>query len=217
VALGSRQTGVAGFTKRCLDATLAIVMLIVAAPVMLVCAALIRATSRGPALFRQTRVGIDGRLFEIYKFRTMYVDNDDAIHRELCRRQLLGEIDEAETTDGSFKLENDPRITPVGRWLRALSLDELPQFFNVLRGEMSLVGPRPALPWEVDLYQPRHHHRLAVLPGITGLWQVSGRNQLSMLEMLDLDLEYVERWSLRRDLVILAKTPLVLVRGDGAR
>jgi lipopolysaccharide/colanic/teichoic acid biosynthesis glycosyltransferase len=217
VTSGSPQTGVAGFAKRCLDATMATVLLLINAPIMLACAALIAATSRGPALFRQTRVGIDGRLFEIHKFRTMYVDNDDAMHRELCRRQLLGEIDEAGTADGSFKLENDPRITPVGRWLRAFSLDELPQFFNVLRGEMSLVGPRPALPWEADLYQPRHRRRLAVLPGITGLWQVSGRNRLSMLEMLDLDVEYVERWSLRRDLVILAKTPLVLIRGDGAR
>jgi lipopolysaccharide/colanic/teichoic acid biosynthesis glycosyltransferase len=202
--------------KRIIDVLASVTALTVASPIMLVLALLIRATSPGPALFRQERVGVAGKPFTAFKFRTMVVDNDDSAHRELCTRQLLGESD-AETSDGVYKLETDPRITRVGVWLRRLSLDELPQLINVLRGEMSLVGPRPGLQWEVDLYRPEHLRRLAVRPGITGLWQVSGRNRLSMLEMLDLDVRYVEEWSPGLDLRIIATTPAVLLRGDGAR
>jgi len=202
--------------KRGVDLVLSALALTVLAPVLVIIAVLVRMTSKGPAFFRQERVGLDGRHFTVFKFRTMYLDNDDTLHRELCTRQLLGE-EEAETSDGMFKLEDDPRVTAVGDWLRRVSLDELPQLINVLKGEMSLVGPRPGLQWEVDLYRQEHLRRLAVRPGITGLWQVSGRNRLSMLEMLDLDVRYVEEWAPWLDIRIIAMTPVVLLRGDGAR
>lgn len=208
--------GVTSLLKRGLDVILSAAALLVLSPLLLILAAAVRATSPGPALFRQERVGLHGQPFVALKLRTMVVDNDDTAHRELCTRQLLGE-DDAATSDGAFKLEEDPRITPLGSWLRRLSLDELPQLINVARGEMSLVGPRPGLQWEVDLYRPEHLRRLAVRPGITGLWQVSGRNQLNMLEMLDLDVRYVEEWTPALDLRIIAMTPIVLFRGDGAR
>lgn len=203
-------------TKRMLDLLIAAMTLLILSPLFVLGSALIRATSRGPALFRQQRVGLDGRPFTIFKFRTMYVDNDDSAHREIVTAQLRG-ASTASTSDGVFKLENDPRVTRVGSWLRRLSLDELPQLINVLRGEMSIVGPRPALQMEVDLYSPEHKRRLAVRPGLTGLWQVSGRNRLSMLEMLDLDVRYVDEWSPGLDLRIISATPGVLIRGDGAR
>jgi lipopolysaccharide/colanic/teichoic acid biosynthesis glycosyltransferase len=147
------------------------------------------------------------------KFRSMYVDCDDAPHREYNRRELAGE-DPRAGDDGVYKVADDPRITAVGRLLRTTSLDELPQLINVLKGEMALVGPRPALDWEVALYRPHHHDRFLVKPGITGLWQVSGRNRLSMPEALDLDVAYVRRRSVGLDLRILARTvPTVLRPG----
>lgn len=203
-------------TKRMMDVAIATAALIILAPLFVLAPALIRATSRGPAFFRQERVGLGGGMFTILKFRTMLIDNDDSAHREIVIAQLTGAT-EAGTSDGVFKLENDPRVTTFGGWLRRLSLDEVPQLINVLRGEMSIVGPRPALQMEVDLYSPKHMRRLAVRPGITGLWQVSGRNRLSMLEMLDLDVRYVETWRPGLDLKILAATPGALLRGDGAR
>jgi len=207
---------VASPIKRIVDVAIAGGLLVLLSPLLLLASCLVRITSRGPALFRQARIGKDGRPFVILKLRTMVVDNDDSAHRELNTRELLGANDPA-TSDGIFKLEADPRITPLGHWLRRLSLDELPQLINVVRGEMSIVGPRPALQWEMDLFQRRHLRRLAVRPGITGLWQVSGRNQISMLEMLDFDVRYVEEWSLGLDFRIIAMTPGVLMRGDGAR
>ena len=207
---------VGSWTKRMTDVAIATVALVILAPLFVLGSALIRATSRGPALFRQERVGLGGGLFTILKFRTMQVDNDDSAHREIVTAQLVGAT-AAGTSDGVFKLENDPRVTAVGAWLRRLSLDELPQLINVLRGEMSIVGPRPALQMEVDLYRPRHVRRLDVKPGMTGLWQVSGRNRLSMLEMLDLDVRYVETWSPWLDLKLIASTPAAMLRGDGAR
>lgn len=214
--LESTHPALSSGLKRIVDVTIAGGLLILLSPLLLTVAVLVRITSRGPALFRQERVGVNGRPFTILKLRTMVVDNDDTAHRELNTRELLG-TDDPKTSDGIFKLEADPRITGIGHWLRRLSLDELPQLINVVRGEMSIVGPRPALQWEVDLFQQRHLRRMAVRPGITGLWQVSGRNQLSMLEMLDLDVRYVEEWSPRLDLRIIAMTPGVLLRGDGAR
>lgn len=199
-----------------MDVTIATVAIIILAPLFVLGSALIRATSRGPAFFRQERVGLGGGTFTILKFRTMIVDNDDSAHREIVRAQLVGETSVG-TSDGVYKLENDPRVTRVGSWLRRFSLDEVPQLINVLRGEMSIIGPRPALQMEVDLYPPAHMRRLDVLPGLTGLWQVSGRNRLSMLEMLDLDVRYVEEWSIWLDLKILVGTPAALLRGDGAR
>lgn len=212
----SPHPSVGSGTKRMMDVTIATVAIIILAPLFVLGSALIRATSRGPAFFRQERVGLGGGTFTILKFRTMIVDNDDSAHREIVRAQLVGETSVG-TSDGVYKLENDPRVTRVGSWLRRFSLDEVPQLINVLRGEMSIIGPRPALQMEVDLYPPAHMRRLDVLPGLTGLWQVSGRNRLSMLEMLDLDVRYVEEWSIWLDLKILVGTPAALLRGDGAR
>jgi lipopolysaccharide/colanic/teichoic acid biosynthesis glycosyltransferase len=198
--------------KRALDLALATLALVVSAPVMLIAAGLVRLSSPGPVLFRQVRIGRGERPFTMLKLRTMYVDSDERASREFNTCELLGEA--KPDSDGVFKLENDPRIVPVGRFLRRYSIDELPQLLNVLRGEMSLVGPRPSLPWEVELYSPEQRRRHECLPGLTGLWQVSGRNRLSMPQMLSLDLEYVERRSLRLDLWILWRTlPAVLAGG----
>jgi lipopolysaccharide/colanic/teichoic acid biosynthesis glycosyltransferase len=150
------------------------------------------------------------------KFRTMRVDNDDAVHRAYVTRLLTEDAPPDGGVEGVYKLVHDPRITPVGRWLRLSSLDELPQLWNVLRGEMSLVGPRPALAWEVALYRPEHRRRLVVKPGLTGLWQVTGRSTLTMLQALDLDVEYVERRSLALDLALLVRTGPALLRRSTA-
>jgi lipopolysaccharide/colanic/teichoic acid biosynthesis glycosyltransferase len=170
-------------------------------------------------LFGQERVGAGGRRFRVLKFRTMYDGVSDAAHRELVTKMLNGDDGHAAQIgpDGKpvFKLVNDDRITPVGRWLRRKSLDELPQLFNVLRGEMSLVGPRPPLPYEFEQYEHWQVHRLQVRPGITGLWQVSGRNRLSYRQMCELDLDYVRNWSLWLDLRILLKTMPVVLSNSG--
>ena len=188
-------------------------LLVVLAPALLLIAALVRLTSRGPALFRQERVGYRGRPFTMLKFRSMRVDCPDAVHRDFVGRMLTGH-DPRGTGDGLFKLANDQRVTPLGDVLRRTSLDELPQLVNVLRGDMSLVGPRPALRWEVELYQHHHHERFLVRPGITGLWQVSGRSRLTMTQALDLDVEYARRRSVLFDLWILIRTiPAVLPFG----
>ncbi len=201
-------------SARVLDVVLAGVALVVLSPVMAVVAAVIRCTSRGPAVFRQVRLGLAGEPFVMLKFRTMYVRCDDLLHREYVRQLLAEPALCAVGPEGLYKLADDPRITPVGRWLRRSSLDELPQLVNVLKGEMALVGPRPVLPWEAALFDPRYAKRFRVPPGITGLWQTSGRNRLTMTQALDLDLEYVDRQSLRLDLAILFRTvPVVLRRG----
>jgi lipopolysaccharide/colanic/teichoic acid biosynthesis glycosyltransferase len=183
---------------------------------MILAAVLVRCTSPGPVLFRQARIGLHGQPFVMFKFRTMRDGCSDEPLRELNLAELQGNADPG-TSDGIFKLENDPRVTAAGRVLRRFSIDELPQLFNVLRGEMSLVGPRPALPWEVELFTPEQRRRHECVPGITGLWQVSGRNRLSMREMLDLDLLYVERRSTLLDVRILLRTPLVVLFDIGAR
>jgi lipopolysaccharide/colanic/teichoic acid biosynthesis glycosyltransferase len=209
---GSRARG-AGRLSRLIDVVGALVLLTLLGPPMLLIAALVRLTSPGPALFRQARVGYRQRPFVMLKFRSMYVDCPDAVHRDYVRRMLAGE-DPREAGTGMYKLARDRRITPLGRFLRATSLDELPQLINVLRGEMALVGPRPALAWEVELYQPHHYERFDAVPGITGLWQVSGRSRLTMTEALELDVEYVRRRTLVLDLWILVHTlPAVLPSG----
>ena len=192
-----------GLFDRC-AAGAALVML---APLMTILAAAVWLHDRGPALFTQVRVGKDGHAFRIYKFRTMVVD------AEQHRAQLLASND----SDGVlFKLRRDPRVTPVGARLRRWSIDELPQLFNVFLGHMSLVGPRPALPDEAEKYAEHVRRRLVVKPGLTGLWQVSGRSDLSWEESVRLDLRYVENWSFALDLQIMWKTISVLVRGSGA-
>jgi lipopolysaccharide/colanic/teichoic acid biosynthesis glycosyltransferase len=202
--------------KRLLDIVLATSGLILLAPLMLLVAALVRSTSPGPVLFRQIRVGLHEQPFVMLKFRTMRDGCAEAPLREMNLAELRGSADPG-TRDGVFKLEDDPRVTAVGRFLRRFSIDELPQLFNVLRGEMSLVGPRPALPWEVELFTREQRCRHACVPGMTGLWQVSGRNHLSMPDMLALDLRYVERRSMLLDLRILLRTPLVVLFDTSVR
>jgi exopolysaccharide biosynthesis polyprenyl glycosylphosphotransferase len=194
--------------KDVFDRVGALLGLIVISPLVLAIAALIRfGPGRGPVLFRQVRVGRDGRQFRIFKFRTMYPDAE----------ARLAEVMDLNEHDGAlFKMRNDPRVTPVGRWLRRFSLDEIPQLINVVLGHMSLVGPRPPLPAEVAKYPADMRRRLVVKPGMTGLWQVSGRADLSWEESIRLDLRYVENWSLTMDLVILARTVSAVLRVSGA-
>lgn len=214
--LPTRSIGVRT-AKRAIDIVGATVGLVLAAPVIAVAAAAIRLTSRGPAIFRQARVGRHEQPFTILKLRTMTVGNDDTEHRAYATRLLTDAATPPDGADGAYKLTNDPRVTRIGAVLRRFSLDELPQLVNVLRGDMSLVGPRPALDWEVALYSDHHRTRAAVRPGCTGLWQVSGRSRLTTLQMLDLDATYASTWSVAGDLAILARTPVVLVSGGGAR
>jgi exopolysaccharide biosynthesis polyprenyl glycosylphosphotransferase len=209
----------ARLVKRASDLLLSGVALIILAPVWLIVALLIKLDSKGPVFYRQERVGMDGRIFLFIKFRSMRTDADDTIHREYQEKLIAGR--NAETNLGNaekpvFKLANDPRITRVGQVLRRLSLDELPQLLNVLRGDMSVVGPRPPIPYEVEKYELWHRKRLDMKPGITGLWQVSGRNRLSFDEMVRLDLFYIENWSLWLDGKIILKTLPVMLRGEDA-
>jgi lipopolysaccharide/colanic/teichoic acid biosynthesis glycosyltransferase len=222
--------------KRAADFVISLIAIISLTPLWLLLWLLVRSTSSGPALFRQQRLGRDKHPFTLLKLRTLYIDHDDRIHRDYVTGMLTaGTADRAAAgpsgtgratgtakasgasgASGLFKLEADPRVTRLGGWLRRSSLDELPQLINVLKGEMSLVGPRPVLSWEADLFGEPYQRRFAVKPGMTGLWQVSGRNRLSMREALELDVEYVTRWSFMFDLVILFRTVPALF-GGGAR
>jgi exopolysaccharide biosynthesis polyprenyl glycosylphosphotransferase len=201
-------SGLARVAKRALDVLVAGLLLLLGAPVLLLIGLVVRLTSAGPALYRSRRVGLNGQLFTVYKFRSMYADAD-------ARRAALVELNEVEG-GVLFKIREDPRVTPVGRVLRKLSLDELPQLLNVLGGTMSLVGPRPPLPDEVERYHSHVHRRLLVKPGMTGLWQVSGRSDLSWDEAVRLDLYYVENWSLGFDIAIILRTIWVVIRSRGA-
>ena len=202
--------------KRCFDAVVASVLLCALLPVLAVLYVVVKLSSRGGALYRQERVGRNGRTFVIYKFRTMHADCDDGVHRAYVEQLLSADQPRVGGARGLYKLENDPRVTKIGRALRRTSLDELPQLWNVLVGDMSLVGPRPALPWEAELFSATHQERFLVPPGLTGLWQVSGRSRLPMREGLDLDVEYVRRQSFLLDLVILAKTVPAVLSANGA-
>jgi lipopolysaccharide/colanic/teichoic acid biosynthesis glycosyltransferase len=202
--------------KRAIDVLLAALMLVVLSPAMLIIALAIRLSSPGPAFFRQTRVGHRRSSFVLLKFRTMYQHTDDAIHRAYVATMLNGSAAPTDAERGLFKLTSDPRVTSIGNFLRKVSLDELPQLINVLRGEMSLVGPRPVLPWEAELFEPRHQLRFAVKPGITGLWQVSGRSRLTMQQALDLDVDYVRRHNLVLDLTTLLRTVPAVLRSRDA-
>jgi len=205
--------------KRAIDVLGGLTALLILSPLFLAIAVAIKLTSRGPVLFQQKRVGRYGAMFTFLKFRSMYIANDDSIHQDYVARFISGKQD-AEIAAGQnrvFKLKNDPRVTRVGKLLRRTSLDELPQLFNVLHGEMSLVGPRPPLAYEVARYDTWHRRRLlAVKPGITGLWQVQGRSRVSFDEMVRLDLKYAETWSVWLDLKILWMTPAAVISGDGA-
>jgi lipopolysaccharide/colanic/teichoic acid biosynthesis glycosyltransferase len=198
--------------KRALDLVLAASILIVFSPAWLVIAAAIRLTSMGPVLFRRKMIGKGGRPFTYFKFRTM-LEGDDTHHREWLRAFVTKD---APYADGDFKVRNDPRVTGIGAVLRRLSLDEVPQFINVLRGEMSVVGPRPPIPFEFDLYDDHTKRRLAVKPGITGLHQVTGRSSVPFSTMVQIDLDYIERRSIPLDVSIILRTPLVMLSGRGA-
>ena len=206
--------------KRLIDVLGSLLALIALSPVMATIALLIKLTSKGPVLFRQQRLGLYGTAFTFLKFRSMYVNNDPRVHEEYVKSLIAGKGNLKQSdgsSDGVYKLTNDARITPLGKFLRKTSLDELPQFFNVLKGNMSLVGPRPPLPYEFDNYRTWHKSRvLEVKPGITGLWQVMGRSKTTFDEMVRLDLSYAKRWSIWLDLKILLQTPKAVCSGDGA-
>lgn len=206
--------------KRAMDVIGSLLALMIFSPVMLVTSLVVKWTSPGPVIFRQTRLGRRGSRFPFYKFRSMHVNTDDQIHREYVSSLIQGKLDEINQGDGEepfYKMKADPRVTPVGRIIRKWSVDELPQFFNVLKGEMSLVGPRPPLAYEVEKYEPWHLRRiLEVKPGITGLWQVDGRSKTSFDDMVRLDLRYALSWSLWLDVKILVKTLGAVVRSNGA-
>ena len=208
------------FTKRVADILISSVAIVTLSPVWLVVMIVIKLDSHGPSLFRQERVGMDGRIFLCYKFRTMRADADDSTHREAYRHNIGGAAAANAGDDDApifGKVRNDPRVTRAGRWLRRSSLDELPQFLNVLKGDMSIVGPRPPIPYEVKEYDIWHRKRLDMKPGVTGLWQVSGRNRLPFDEMVRIDLYYIENWSFWFDLKIILLTLPAVLRGDGAR
>jgi lipopolysaccharide/colanic/teichoic acid biosynthesis glycosyltransferase len=212
-----RQSRPVPVSKRWLDIAAGCACLVLLSPLLAVAALAVRVTSPGPALFRQVRLGADRRPFVLYKFRTMYDGSPDGAHREYIRRLLTEDRPAADQSCGLYKLGDDPRITPLGRLLRRTSIDELPQLLNVIRGDMSLVGPRPALPWEAELIDAAYARRFAVPPGITGLWQISGRSTLTMRQALDLDVEYVATRDFLLDVKILARTIPVVVSTRGAR
>lgn len=213
---GSNIGGLNFAIKRAFDLVTASILLVLSAPLWLAGALAIRIFDGSPILFRQVRIGVRGRAFAMLKLRTMRASASDAQHRDYVRKWIGNGGPDASVNGGEvFKLGNDNRITPVGRILRRFSIDEFPQLINVIRGEMSLIGPRPALPYEIELYEPWHRRRLDAIPGITGLWQVSGRNRLSFDEMVRLDVQYLNNWSLGTDLRILMRTLPVLLRGEG--
>jgi len=205
--------------KRVMDVIGSLAALLLLSPVFAIVAILIKLTSKGPVIYRQPRLGQFGETFELLKFRSMRVDSDHKIHQEFMKNVIAGTHHD-KTADGKktvYKMTNDPRVTPIGGFLRKSSLDELPQFFNVLKGDMSLVGPRPPLVYEFEEYEIWHRRRvLESKPGITGLWQVTGRNHVSFEDMVRLDLQYVRDWSLWLDLRILVKTPGAVLLGDDA-
>jgi exopolysaccharide biosynthesis polyprenyl glycosylphosphotransferase len=214
---GSNVEGLNYLVKRTFDVVCASLILIVAMPIIALAALTILIFDGRPIFFRQQRIGAQGRRFEMMKLRTMKTAAADNVHRQYVERWISdGHSADANSNGGKvFKLANDSRVTGVGRILRKFSIDELPQILNVVRGDMSLIGPRPALPYEVEHYQDWHRRRLEGLPGITGLWQVSGRNQISFDEMVKLDVQYLEDWSLTTDIGILFRTIPVLLRGEG--
>ena len=214
----TRFFGLQGRLKRAFDVLAAGFLLAVTSPLFLVIALLIKRSGPGPVFFVQERLGRDGQPFRFYKFRTMEHNSDDAIHRQFAAMFINGDEDGCRSKNGDqkvFKMCRDPRVTGIGCWLRRTSLDELPQILNVLRGDMSLVGPRPPIAYEIEHYQPWHMERLKVTPGLTGLWQVSGRSSVPFEEMVRMDVQYINHWSLWLDLRIMLRTVPVVLQGTG--
>jgi exopolysaccharide biosynthesis polyprenyl glycosylphosphotransferase len=202
--------------KRLIDISGSLLLLCLLAPLLLLIALVIKVNSKGPILFRQVRVGQHGNLFRFWKFRSMYIGNDASIHKEYVTNFISRGVP-ASQSEAVYKIRNDPRVTTVGRFLRKTSLDELPQLWNVLCGDMSLVGPRPPVPYEFECYALWHRRRIfEVKPGITGLWQVMGRSRISFNDMVRLDLKYVQYWSIWLDIRILLQTPKAVLMGEGA-
>jgi len=202
--------------KRVMDIVGATLMLLACLPLFAAIALAVKLTSKGPILFRQDRIGQYGRRFTFLKFRSMRVNNDESEHKEYVKQLISGVADRVQTANGEgvYKLVGDKRVTPIGKFLRKTSLDELPQFINVLRGDMSLVGPRPPVPYELAAYQTWHRRRvLQVKPGITGLWQVTGRSRVRFDDMVRLDLRYAISWSPWLDFKILLRTPAAVIKG----
>jgi exopolysaccharide biosynthesis polyprenyl glycosylphosphotransferase len=204
--------------KRGIDIVGSVAAILIFSPVFAVLAILVKCSSKGPVLFRQTRVGQFGKKFTFLKYRSMRVNNDASIHKDFVTKFIAGKGEKQPGGEGAvFKLTKDPRVTPIGRFIRRTSLDELPQFFNVLMGDMSLVGPRPPLPYEFECYDVWHRTRVfEVRPGITGLWQVNGRSKTNFDDMVRLDLQYARTWTVWMDIKILAKTPKAVLGGEGA-
>jgi exopolysaccharide biosynthesis polyprenyl glycosylphosphotransferase len=212
------RSGSERFLKRLIDSFVSLCVMVLGFPFLLAIAVLIKITSKGPVFFTQARIGEYGKVFTMFKFRTMKTNCDDSLHREFTRDFIQGEVlkstlDERESS--VYKLKNDPRVTAVGNFLRRTSLDEIPQFINILKGEMSIVGPRPPLVYEYEYYEDWHKLRLTVKPGLTGLWQVSGRSSVPFHEMVMLDLYYIENWSLLLDTKIMLQTVPVMLVGIG--
>jgi lipopolysaccharide/colanic/teichoic acid biosynthesis glycosyltransferase len=218
-------------SKRLLDLCISSIALVVLMPLMVLVAILIKLDSAGPILFKQERISAKRRrenqtiyweyvTFQCYKFRTMVCNADAALHKSYVRALINNDCDAMNKLQGgdtqTRKLTRDPRITRIGKLLRKCSIDEIPQFFNVLMGDMSLVGPRPAIPYEVEMYKPRYYQRLNAQPGITGLWQVTARSTVSFEEMINIDIQYTERQSLWLDIIIILKTPLAIFSCKGA-
>ena len=202
--------------KRILDIVFTLLILIPLFIVIAICAALIRIDSKGPIFFRQKRIGMNGVEFDMFKLRSMYVDSDDSVHREFIKQYINGaRLNGKENSDNLYKLVDDPRVTRVGRFIRKYSIDELPQFINVLRGEMTLVGPRPPLPYEVEEYSSRDMIRLSGKPGLTGTWQVYGRSRVPFKKMVEMDVEYLREQSILQDLKLIVLTLPVMLRGRG--
>ncbi|HYA42084.1 MAG TPA: sugar transferase [Syntrophobacteraceae bacterium] len=208
------------FLKRVIDIAGSLIGLVLSAPLLLLISVLIKLTSEGPVLFRQNRVGQYGRTFTFLKFRSMFANNDPSIHREYVRKLIAAPEDRLRKESQKseiFKIQDDPRITPIGKFLRKTSLDELPQLINVLMGDMSLVGPRPPIPYEIEDYDLWHRRRLLDMkPGITGMWQVEGRSRTTFNDMVRLDIHYMTNWTIWLDLKLLLKTPLAVLTGKGA-
>lgn len=211
-----------GYVKRAMDIVFSLLAILFLSPAFLVIALAIKLTSEGPVFFRQSRVGQYGKHFTFLKFRSMYINNDPKVHQEYIKKFIkekaaYGSNGAVGDSNAVYKVTNDHRVTSVGAFIRKTSFDEIPQFFNVLKGYMSLVGPRPPIPYELESYDPWHRRRIMELkPGITGLWQISGRSSTTFDDMVRLDLRYTREWSLWLDLEILLKTPWVVVSGKGA-